>query len=82
MGVMGINGLYLLLTAGPVFPRAFGVVLSFAPRLELQQLSLLGERSAASLDRSWEWSRSALISVPQCSSGPTQWHHELLGSPS
>lgn len=63
--MMGIDGLCLLLTADPVFLRGFGVVLSFAACLELQQLSLLGERSAASLDWSWEWSRSALISVPQ-----------------
>lgn len=62
---MGVNGLCLLLTADPVFPRGFGVVLSSAPCLELQQLSLLGERSAASLDWSWEWSGAALISVPQ-----------------
>lgn len=48
--MMGINGLCLLLTVDPIFPRGFGVVLSFAPCLELQQLSLLGERSAASLD--------------------------------
>lgn len=65
MGMMGVNGLCLLLTADPVFLRGFGVVLSVAPCLELQQLSLLGERSAASLDWSWEWSGPALSSVPQ-----------------
>lgn len=54
---MGVNALCLLLTADPVFPRGFGVVLCFALCSELQQLSLLGERSSASLDWSWEWSR-------------------------
>ncbi|RLW03266.1 hypothetical protein DV515_00006651 [Chloebia gouldiae] len=62
---MGSNDSCLLLTADPVFPRGFGAVLSFAPCLELQQLSLLGQRSAVSLDGSWEWSRSALIPVMQ-----------------
>lgn len=76
--MMGVNGLCLLLTADSVFPRGFGV-LSFGLCLELQQLSLLGERSAASLDWSWEWSRAALLSVPQhslsfCSyPAPPEW---------